>query len=123
MGGVGLPGLLVGPRQSELGGGVVRVDLQCVLEGVDRFRKLLELRVGRSKEVPGVGVVRIDFSDAAERIDGPARVGRILVIEAKVVPGVGIFGIAFGGLFKQRLRLVAALQVEQRHSAIDGRHL
>src|ERR1035437_10015887 len=79
-----------------------------MLEGGDRFWKLLELRAGRSQEVPGVGVVRIDFSNATEGIDGQPGARRVLVIEAEAVPGVRVFGIVFDGLFQQRLRFGAA---------------
>ena len=37
-----------------------------MLEGVDRLRKLLGLRVGRAQEVPGVGIVGIDLGDVLE---------------------------------------------------------
>jgi hypothetical protein len=83
---------------------------------------LLELRVGRSEEVPGVGVVRIDFGDAAEGFDGSAGIAGVFVIETEVVPGMGVFGILFDGFFQQRLGFFEALQIEQRHSAIDGGH-
>ncbi len=62
--------LLVGTRQSKLRRGVQRVQLQRVLKGIDRLRKLLDLRVSRAQEVPGVGVIGIDFGNATESIDG-----------------------------------------------------
>src|SRR5450755_30966 len=96
----------------------MRIKFQRVFEGGDRLRKLFELSVGRSEEVPGVRVALVDFSYAAEGVNSGARVRRILVIEAKVVPSVRIFGITLGSFFEQRLCFIAALQVEQRHSAI-----
>ena len=46
-----------------------RIDFQCVLERVNRLRKLLGLHVSRPQEIPGVGVVRIDFGDVLEIFD------------------------------------------------------
>ena len=74
---VDVGGLLVGAGESELGGGVQRVELQGVLEGVDGLGKLLGLYVGGAEEVPGVGVVGIELGYAPEGVDGGLRVAGV----------------------------------------------
>ena len=119
---IGLSGLLVGAGEAELGRGVERVDFQRMLEGIQRFGKLLELRVGRAEEVPGVGVVGIDFCDVAEGFDCLLRNGRILEEETEVVPGVRVFRVVLGRFLEQGFRFVDALQVQQGHSAVECGH-
>ena len=52
--------LLIGARDSELGRGMQRIQLERVLESVDGLGKLLVLRVRSAEEIPGVGIVRIE---------------------------------------------------------------
>ena len=120
--GVGVPGLLVRARDAELRRGVQRVQLERVLEGVNRLWILLGLRVCRAQEIPGVGVVGIDFSDVLERINGRVGFVRVLRKQAEVVPGMRVFGILLGDFLQDCLGIIDFLQVEQRDGTIQFRN-
>ena len=115
---LGVTRLLISPGDAELGGGVQRVQLECVLECIDGLGILLRLRVHRAQEVPGIGVVRIDFGNVPEGRGGRVGFVGVLVVQAEVVPGMRVLGSLLDHLFEQRLRLVHLLQIEKRDAAV-----
>ncbi len=114
-------GLLVGAGQSELGGGVQRVELQGVLEGVNRLRELLGLHIGRAEKVPGVGVVGVDPGDALEGVDGGLRVAGVFREQAEVIPGVRILRVLLERVFEGGFGLVDFLQVQVGDGFVQAR--
>ena len=113
--------LLVGARQSELGGGVQRVELQGVLKGLDGLRKLLGLHIRCAQKIPGVGIVRIDFDYVIKGINRRLRVSGILREQAEVVPGMWILGILLQRVFERGLGFVDFLQVQEGDAFIQAR--
>ena len=89
-------GLLVGARESELGRSVQRIQLERVLEGVNRLGKLFELRVSGAQEVPGVGVAVVNGDDVLEIFDRCFGVAAVLVQHAERVPDVRVVFLRLG---------------------------
>ncbi len=90
--GVGdVAGLLVGARESELRRGVQRIQLERVLEGVDRLRKLPELGINCAQEVPSVGIAVVDFDHAAKIFHRSLRIAAVFLQHPQGIPDVRIF--------------------------------
>src|SRR5580693_1720489 len=115
--------LLISAREAELGRGVQRIELQCMLESVDCLGILLTLGVGGAQEIPRVRIVRINFGDSAEGIDRGMRIRGVFFQHAEVIPGVRIIGILFHGLLKKLPCRIDAPQVEQRDALIHESNL
>ncbi len=119
---VHVAGLLVGPRQSKLGRGVMRIQLQRMVEGFNGLRKLPGLHVRRAQKIPGVGIVRINFGDPLEIVNRRRRVAGILGQQSQAVPGVRILRILLKGLLKSGPAFLYFLQVAVGHAFIQSRN-
>ena len=96
--------LLVRARKSKLRGGMERIDLQCMLECVDRLRRLFGLHIGCAEEIPGVGIVGIDSNYMFEGIDRGLRIPRIFGKQPEVIPRVGNLWILLERIFELGFR-------------------
>src|SRR5437763_14155006 len=90
-----ITGLLQGARYSELCRGVQRIQLERVPKRVNRLRKLLELRINCTQEIPGVGITVINRDDALEIFNRGLRVSAVFVQHPQRVPDMRIFWISF----------------------------
>ena len=114
-------GLLIGARQSELRRGVQRIQLERMVECVNRLRKLLELRIHCTEEVPGVGITVVELDDVLKIFDRSLGIAAVLVEHAERVPDVRIFGIAFGCVIKNFLRFIHMRKRQLGDALVDFR--
>ena len=59
-----------------------RIQFERVLEGIDRLRKLLELRISRAEEVPGVGIAVVNSDNVFEVFDRRVGIAAVFVQHA-----------------------------------------
>ncbi len=114
--------LLIGTRQSKLGRGVQRVELQRVLESLDRLRKLFSLHIRRAQEIPRVGVVGIELGYVMKGVNRGLSVSSILREKPKVVPRVWILRILLERVFQRGLGFVDLLQIQKCDAFIQTRN-
>ncbi len=100
-----------------------RIQLERVLEGVNRLRKLLELRINRAQEVPGVGIAVVEFDHTAKIIHRRLRIAAVFLQHPQAVPGVRVFRIVLRRGFEDFLGRIHATQAQQRDALIQSRHL
>jgi len=118
--GVGISFALVGAREAELSGGVIRSEGNSLFECGDGVVVLLELRIEKAYEVVGVGLVGSNLCDVLEGFDSLLRLVEIFVGETEVVPGVGIVGKLGAGLFESGAALLQFLLTEEGDTEIDA---
>ena len=115
-------GLLVSPRESELGRGVQRVELQRVLKGVDGLRKLFRLHVSRAQEIPGVRLIRVDLSYVTKGLNRGRSIASIFGQQAEVIPCVGVLRILLERILQHRFGFLDLLHIQQGDAFIEASH-
>ncbi len=118
-----VPRLLVGARQAEFSGSVQRVQLERVLESINRLGILLQLRVCSTQKIPAVGIIRINLRDVPERVHRSLGIVGILVQQAEIEPGMSVVRVLLNRRFNQGLGRVDAGQVQQSDALIQSRDL
>src|SRR3954447_601014 len=96
--------LLIRTCNAEFSRRMQRIQLQGMLEGVNRLRILLDLHQRRAKKVPAVGIVGIDLGNAAKGLDRALRIVGIFVQQTQAEPGMRIVWRVLAGSLEEPLR-------------------
>src|SRR6185436_12183060 len=103
---------LVGPRQPELGGEVLRVQLQAAQIGANSLIVARSLRVQLPKKIKRVGVVRINARYPFKSVDSKIRLSKVSIENAEVIPGTCALRLASRRIEQNFACFIIALSVE-----------
>ena len=104
---------LEGAGETELGGGVERVEFERGAVLGYGGGEVVQLKLEGAEEVVAVRVRGIEREDALEGFDALLVIVLAAIEEAEDVPGVGIVGGLLGGVFERGFGLGELLQIEE----------